>query len=179
LVSNHNSNSLLISVSRKHALLAAHCIKNKKDLLPLGVEFYVIKFSNDANDGNPKISSKVSELILHPQWDSKTEKFEADIAIAVLKETISFTPEVSKICFNTPNQPIENLEGQNATVAGWGYTETSTTQAVFDLREAIVPIANQTACAASDRLKRYNADTLFCAGWKDGKTGSCRGEYKN
>ncbi len=169
-----HSNLLLISVSRKHALLAAHCIKGKKDHLPLGPEFYVIKFSNDASSD---FSSDVFELILHPRWDSKSEHFEADIAIAVLKEAISFTPEVSKICFNTPNQPVENFVGQNATLAGWGYPDQNTTQAVLDLREVIVPIANQTDCAASDRLKTYNADTLFCAGSKDGKTGPCRGEY--
>ncbi len=156
-------------------MLAAHCIKGKKDHLPLGPEYYVIKFSNDARSD---VSFDVSEMILHPQWDSKIEQYEADIAIAVLKETISFTSEVSKICFNTPNQPIENFENQNATVAGWGYPDQNTSQTVLDLRDVIVPIANHTACAASDRLRRYNADTLFCAGSKDGKTGSCRGEYQ-
>jgi hypothetical protein len=154
--------------------LAAHCIKRKKVHLPLGPEYYEIKFTNDARSD---FSSKVSELILHPQWNSKSEKYENDIAIAVLKETISFTPEVRKICFNTPNQPVENFESQNATVAGWGYPDPGTTQTILDLREVIVPIANQTACAASDRLRRFNADTLFCAGSKDGKTGPCRGEY--
>jgi hypothetical protein len=168
-------NSIFILVSRKHALLAAHCIKRKKVHLPLGAEYYVIKFTNDADS---EFSSDVSEMILHPHWDSKSEKYQADIAIAVLKETISFTPNVSKICFSTSNQPIENFEDQNATVAGWGYTETSDKQAVFDLREVIVPIVNQTVCAASGRLKRYNADTLFCAGSKDGKTGPCRGKHK-
>jgi hypothetical protein len=162
------------SVSRKHALLAAHCIQNKKDLLPLGPEYYAVKFSNDANSD---ISSKISEMILHPHWDSKSDQFKADIAIAVLKDTISFTPEISKICFNTPNQPVDNFDGRNATVAGWGLTETSEKQAVSDLREVTVPIVNEIACRASDRLKRYNADTLFCAGSKDGKTGPCRGNY--
>jgi hypothetical protein len=169
------SNLLLITVSRKHALLAAHCFQRKKIHLLLGPEYYVIKFTNDAKSD---FSSKVSEMILHPHWDSKSEKYENDIAIAVLKETISFTSDISKICFNTPNKPVENLEGQNATVAGWGYPDQNTTQTVLDLREVIVPIANQTACAASDRLRRFNADTLFCAGSKDGKTGSCRGEYQ-
>jgi hypothetical protein len=163
------------SVSRKHVLLAAHCIKGKKDHLPLGPEYYEIKFTNDARSD---FSYDVSEMILHPRWDSKSEEYENDIAIAVLKETISFTSEISKICFNTPNQPVENFDGQNATVAGWGYPDQNTTQTVLDLREVIVPIANQTACAASDRLKRFNADTLFCAGSKDGKTGPCRGEYQ-
>jgi hypothetical protein len=153
-------------------LLAAHCIKNKKDHLPLGPEYFKIKFTNDARSD---FSNDVSELILHPHWDSNSENFRADIAIAVLKETISFTPEVYKICFNTPNQPIENFEGQSATVTGWGLTE-GTNQTELDLREVIVPIANQTACAASDRLKRYNDNTLFCAGSKDGKTGPCSGK---
>ncbi len=157
-------------------MLAAHCIKSKKDHLPLGPEYYEIKFSNDARSD---VSSDVSEMILHPRWDSKSEEYENDIAIAVLKETISFTLNISKICFNTPNQPVENFEDQNATVAGWGYPDQNTTKSVLDLREVIVPIANQTACAASDRLKRYNADTLFCAGSKDGRTGPCRGEYQN
>jgi hypothetical protein len=157
-------------------LLTAHCIQSKKDHQPIGPEYYEIKFTNDASSD---FSNKVSEMILHPQWDSKSVRFKADIAIAVLKETISFTPEVSKICFNTPKQPIENFEGQNATVAGWGYPDPDTKQTVLDLREVIVPIANQTACAASDRLRKINADTLFCAGSKDGKTGPCLGEYQN
>jgi hypothetical protein len=165
----------LLSVSRKHALLAAHCIQSKNDPLPLGPEYYVIKFTNNVRSDD---SYDVSELILHPQWESQSKQYKADIAIAVLRQTITFTLDVNKICFNTPNLPVENFEGQNATVAGWGYTETSTKKTVFDLREVIVPIVNQTACAASDRLKRFNADTLFCAGSKDGKTGPCRGEYQ-
>jgi hypothetical protein len=157
-------------------LLAAHCIKSKKVLLAVDAEYYEIIFSNDARSD---FSNEVSEMILHPQWDSKGEKYKADIAIAVLTKTINFTPELNKICFNTPNQPVEIFEDQNATVAGWGYPDQNTTKSVLDLREVIVPIVNQTACTASDRLKRYNDDTLFCAGSKDGKTGPCRGEYQN
>ncbi len=157
-------------------MLAAHCIQSKKDHLPLGPEYYVIKFTNDAR---ADFSSDVSEMILHPHWDSKSEKYENDIAIAVLNETISFTSHVHKICFNTPNQPVDDFESQYATVAGWGYTDQNTTQTVLELRDVIVPIANQAACAASDRLRRLNADTLFCAGSKDGKTGPCRGRYQN
>ncbi len=126
---------------------------------------YGYKVSNDANSD---FSNDVSELMLHPDWDSKSEQFKADIAIAVLKEFIDFSLDVRKICFSAPNQPIENFVGQNATVAGWGYTESSGRQAVLQLRDVIVPIVNQTFCSASSRLKKYNADTLFCAGSKDG-----------
>jgi hypothetical protein len=123
------------------------------------------------------MSGEISELILHPDWDHKSKHFKADIAIAVLKEPVIFTSDIRKICLTTPSQPIKNFANQIATVAGWGYTETSNKTSVSDLREVKVPIAEQSLCDASKRLQRYNADTLFCAGSRDNLTGPCRGNF--
>jgi hypothetical protein len=158
-------------------LLAAHCIQNKKNPVPSGPQFYQIQFTNRVDlDSNE--SKEISDFHLHPDWDHQSDDFKADIAIVVLKELIDFTPNISKICFNTPKLPIKKLVGRNATVAGWGITETSSRMAVEDLRGVKVPIVKQSLCDASKRLQRYNADTLFCAGSRDNVTGPCRGNFQ-
>ncbi len=158
-------------------MLAAHCFQDKKNFLPFGPQHYQIQFTNQV-DLESNVSKELSEIHLHPDWDQKSDHFKADIAIAVLKELIDFTPNISKICFNTPKQPIKKLVGQNATVAGWGYTETSSRMAVADLRGVKVPIVKPSLCKASTRLQTFSSDTLFCAGSRDNVTGPCRGNFQ-
>ncbi len=162
-----------ISVSDRHIIFAAHCIENKKaakQALPESFKFY---FQNDLS----KLSSeaRISEIILHPDWNKLNRAFRADIAIAVLTKSPKLTNKIHHICLNAQPNSIKTLIGQNATVAGWGHTESSDKDYIKQLKSISIPIVDHRLCNTSLALKNIYADTLFCAGREDVAVGPCKG----
>jgi hypothetical protein len=119
-------------------------------------------------------------------WDPQDTHYDADIAIAVLKEPLNLTNEVRHVCLNTPPDPIQNLAGRESKVYGWGLTEDL--EYATKLRHVKVPLVNQNWCSKTEyttwifftkeeptKIANIMSDTSFCAGAKDGKTGPCNG----
>jgi secreted trypsin-like serine protease len=127
------------------------------------------------NTDDESTKAEVSEFIIHPDWDPKDTHYDADIAIAVLKEPIKITNEIRHVCLNTPSHPIQNFAGR-AVVYGWGLTEDL--ELVTELRHVYVPLVDQSSCNNKSNLvlKRIMSDTSFCAGASDGETGPCNGK---
>lgn len=46
---------------------------------------------------------KVEEIITHPNWSSFEEKYNADIALLVLKNSVEFSMFIRPICFPPTN----------------------------------------------------------------------------
>ncbi len=137
--------------------------------------FYFKNDNDDVDDASAK--ADVSEFITHPDWDPEDSHYTADIAIAVLKEPVKLSNEISHVCLNTPSNPIQNFAGRNAKVYGWGLTEEL--ELASQLRQVEVPLVNQALCNSSGpTLRKIMSDTSFCAGAKDGQTGACNGKQK-
>jgi hypothetical protein len=127
-------------------------------------------------DNLEKAGNKVSEIIVHPDWDVLTKSFEADIAIAILKETVEFSLNVTNICLNSSTKPVEDFfVGQNATVCDWKITEPSENETTVELKVVTVPIVDRDKCKESTVLREIYSDTLFCAGNIDIASGLCKG----
>jgi hypothetical protein len=156
-------------------LFAAHCLQNKKEDVEREASESYFYFKNDYDTGDESENTYVSEFILHPDWNPKDRHFGADIAIAVLKQPLKITKNISHVCLNTPANPIQSLAGKNGKVYGWGLTENFKT--VTELRHVDVPLVNQTLCNATTLVKRLMSDTSFCAGARDGRSGACNGNY--
>ncbi len=155
-------------------LFAAHCVESKKSVFTTQPEFSIFLFQNNLYEDGPDYH--VSEIIVHPDWDVLTKPYEADIAIAILKEPVEFSSKVTNICLNSPTKPVDdNFIGQNAVVAGWGHTEESF-KTVADLRAVTVPIVDRNECKESPVLRDIYSDTLFCAGSTEQKVGPCKGK---
>ncbi len=116
----------------------------------------------------------VSEIIVHPDWDILNKRYEADIAIVILKEPVEISSNVTNICLNSPSKPVENFIGKDATVCGWGHIENSF-KPVKELRAVTVPIVEQKNCNESRVLREISSDTLFCAGSTNITAGPCKG----
>jgi hypothetical protein len=137
-------------------------------------------FKNDYDDSDDdSAQAYVSEFIVHPDWNTEEIPYRADIAIAVLKESLEFSIEIGYVCLNTPSDPIQNLAGRNGKVYGWGLTEDL--KFVSQLRHADVPLVDQALCydSSNPKLAKIMSDTSFCAGARDGKTGACNGKYRD
>ncbi len=155
-------------------LLAAHCVELKKSIITTQVESSYFVFRDNWDDDGPEY--QISEIIVHPDWDILTKPYEADIAIAILKEPVEFSTHVTNICLNSPLSPVDdNFIGQNATVAGWGHTESSL-EPIEELRAVTVPIVERGKCTESPVLREIYSETLFCAGNTEQKAGPCSGK---
>jgi hypothetical protein len=138
--------------------------------VPESFNFY---FQNDLS----KLSTetRISEIILHPDWNKLNRAFGADIAIAVLTKPLKLTNKIHHICLNAQPNSVRTLIGQNATVAGWGHTELSDKETIKLLKSISIPIVDQRLCNTSQALKNIYADTLFCAGKNKSAVGPCKG----
>jgi secreted trypsin-like serine protease len=154
-------------------LFAAHCVESKKSIITTQIEFSIFKFKDNWGDDGTEYN--ISEIIVHPDWDTLTKTYEADIAIAILKEPVEFSSNVTNICLNSPSKTVEEFfVGQIGVVAGWGHTEESF-KTVNELRAVTVPIVEREKCKESTVLREIYSETLFCAGDIKNQAGACRG----
>jgi hypothetical protein len=155
-------------------LLAAHCVESKNNINKIQPELSYFMFQNNWSDDG--IVFHISEIMVHPDWNVLTKPYEADIAIAILKEPVEFSSNVTNICLNSPTKPVDdNFIDQSGFVAGWGHTESSF-EAVSELRTVTVPIVERDKCKESTALRDLYSETLFCAGDIKRKAGPCRGK---
>jgi hypothetical protein len=155
-------------------LFAAHCVEYKKSIITIDHEHSYFLFQDNWDDENGTEFS-ISEIIVHPDWDTLTKPYEADIAIAILKEPVELSSNLTNICLNSPSKSVDdNFIGQRGIVAGWGHTEFRF-EPVEELRAVHVPIVEREKCTESTVLRSIYSDTLFCAGNVDVSAGPCRG----
>lgn len=167
-------------VSTKLIVTAAHCVQSKRDSLAKKADeasFYMGKHNLESLSGEPNyIVSGVTQFILHPDWNINDDRYDADIAIAVLLRTISFTKFVKSICLWTSTSSSDDIVGKKGVVAGWGKTEfdaVSTAQPNW----ALLPVVTTLTCIRSnDAFNTLTSERTFCAGDRSGKTGPCLGE---
>lgn len=62
----------------------------------------------------------VSKIHVHHDWDLYSENFDADIAILVLSQVITFNFYIQPICLPDDDVTTDDVEGR---IVGWGYAE--------------------------------------------------------
>lgn len=58
----------------------------------------------------------VSQIILHPEWKVTTTKFDADLAIIVLKNEVEFTMNIIPVCLPDEPDKLFNTDGTTGVV---------------------------------------------------------------
>jgi hypothetical protein len=96
--------------------LAAHCSQNKGQSEPVLTEYVTAMLGkHDMNDfiEDGAKNYSVREIVLHPEWQwdqNVNSSYHADIAIAVLKETVEFTSNIKPVCL--PQQSSAEVVGE-------------------------------------------------------------------
>lgn len=107
-------------ISTKLIVTAAHCIHYKKDPIIKKAEeatFYVGKHNLESlNEEKNYILSGVSQFVIHPDWDYNDDRYDADIAIAILFRTIPFSKFIKPICLWTASTSYNDIIGRPGTV---------------------------------------------------------------
>jgi hypothetical protein len=108
---------------------------------------------------------------IHPDWDYSTVKYDADIAVLVLKDKVTFGTYIQPACLPTPTTSVFNTRG---TIVGYGQSETTE---IHENRPKFVEIAsieNEECLWNSQLFYLAGSKRSFCAG-ELGKN-PCRGD---
>lgn len=119
-----------ISVSASHVITAAHCVQDKSVETPLNAKnaFFVVgKHNLDSDIEEEYETCLIDEFIMHDDWKNNLNfrSYDADIAIAVLKNPIDFTRYIKPICLFPSRKDIKDVVNQVGRIAGWGGTTTA------------------------------------------------------
>lgn len=173
-------------ISRKLVVTAAHCIQRKEDNDAAKIKAEEILFhlgkrnlqTLESEEGH--IFSAVRDVFIHPDWDYRTQDYDADIAVAVLQRTIVFNKFVKPICLWTGSSSFDDLIGSKGVVAGWGVDENKVVTTARP-KWAKIPVVTTESCLRShSSFRTLTSERTFCAGEslssRVGGSGPCNGD---
>lgn len=157
---------------------AAHCFLGKwggEIASPQLVEAHLGRHNlSDLNEPGSR-SHSITEIVIHHEWKQDEEKFDADIAILVLKDAAVFNSFVRSVGLPEPGN--NSVTGIGTTV-GWGMTENST-----NYNEVITPsklqhsaIDGNTCYPNVPKLAKYASKRMFCGGFVNQSKAACNGD---
>jgi len=89
-------------ITKQHAVTAAHCLYPKKASFPTYWPDTTIHFGrNNLTDDEEEAQSQVRKIVdamMHDDWSTKTEKYNADIAVLRLDKPVEFNANVQPVC---------------------------------------------------------------------------------
>lgn len=129
--------------------------------------------------GNGANQSLISQILINPGWDvTDVDKYENDIAIIILTETVNFTDFVQPICL--PKQSVEDISS-SGTIAGWGLRFSSekiqNSENYRMLQKIVFNVIDARSCYTKfPIMARFGAATMFCAGFENAGRSVCEGD---
>ena len=125
-----------------------------------------------------KISVGVKNVKVHDDWNTKTDSYDADIAILTLAENVQFTRYIQPICLIDHYSSLINI--QKGYAVGYGTSEDKTKIHENILKCIEIPFDNNNENCFYSRhsLVNLSSNRTFCGGNRDG-TGVCSGDSGN
>ncbi|CAG9811221.1 unnamed protein product [Chironomus riparius] len=164
-------------VTTRKVITAAHCIQDKHTSLPTQPQNIIILlgvFDLDRTVETGRISHAVQSANIHPDWNTLTESFDADIAVLVMETEAVYSRYIQPVCLLGPLSSI--IATASGVVVGYGKSEDET-----KIHENIPKILNSQIhnnpfCFQDNRaLARISSGRTFCGGPGRG-IGVCRGD---
>lgn len=113
----------------------------------------------------------IQNIVIHPNWNPKDIRWDADIAILTLQNLVTFSDVIQPVCLPQPNLNVFTLNGR---VVGWGQSENSGLHE-YQPKHVKIPSYGNEECFLSDyRFAQIASQRTFCAGER-GNT-PCKGE---
>jgi secreted trypsin-like serine protease len=165
-------------LSKDFVLTAAHCILDKdlttvtEPIRPPEIFIYIGRYNIDMSihEGD-SVRKNVSKIIIHPEWNSTSPEYDADLAVLKLDTSITFTDKIQPI--SLPSSSMQNI-GVSGHVVGWGSSE-RTINPENTPRKIHIKTIDVYDCAKHDvHYSKITSRRNFCAGGP-GKA-PCRGD---
>lgn len=93
---------------------AAHCVQQKNSDVKLTPEEVVVllgAYNLDVRVESSVQQKEVAEIHVHSDWKVFSEKYDADIAIFVLKEPMVFTSYIRPVCIPENDDAFPDVKG--------------------------------------------------------------------
>ena len=160
-------------------ITACHCVQNKGEQEPKKASdalFFIGKHNLNSWSEEGYVQSGASKIVVHPDWDVNSDRYDSDIAIVFLSKSVTFTKFIKPIClWSNPSTDIRDVAGMNGVVVGWGKTENNALS-TSEPKLVEVPIVTEGECLRSnERFTAITSERTFCAGDRKGK-GPCNGK---
>lgn len=116
----------------------------------------------------------VKSIHIHPDWDLSSDSFDADLAVLVLANEVSYGSYVQPICLLNPQSSAASID--TGIVAGYGKSEDESKIHEKVPKMMKVPIHENSDCFLQyPGLAQLSSRRTFCAGYANG-TGVCSGD---
>ncbi len=141
---------------------------------------YFLIGAHNLNEQN-SLKKTISTFIQHPDWNPLDQRFDADLAIAVLSSPVQFTRFIKPACMAPENlniEPTANIFGTLAgnllkivyfifnffIILGWGRTENHYLS-TDDPKKVRIPVVEYADCLrAHPDFALIVSPRVFCAG---------------
>lgn len=160
-------------VAERWVMTAAHCVFGPfgQRIQPSRVRVIagILNLDNDV----PEEELSVTNIVVHPQYDSSLEPPPFDIALLELGSAIN-APVVNLFSAD----PVDH-NGDTGYIAGWGATrfvDNIGTTFPSQLQEAAVPIVPLARCNSIVSYQGLITHRQLCAGFIDGGVDACAGD---
>lgn len=162
-------------ISSKSVITAAHCINtNTKNIRADEIVLYLGRYSLIDWSEVGTISTNVEQIIVHTDYKKQRDSYDADIAILIMTKRVEFNEFVRPACLWPGTSSIQEIEGKNGIVVGWGKNQESTVSNIP--KKVSLPIVNSITCVqTSESLSKAVSNRTFCAGALSGE-GPCHGD---
>lgn len=141
---------------------------NKRDLT---LVFGAHDLSNLQRNGVTFGAAK--EIILHPDWHTENQNFDADLAAIILDQPVTFSPYIQPICIW---DQIHELKTATGVVAGWGKSEDQTKRHENIPKRLRISIWENEHCLLDNpAMSRVGSNRTICGGDKNGAS-PCLGD---
>lgn len=159
---------------------AAHCFKRKNSNYvtpPQYVSAFTGKFNLSVVNEPESIEHSIWDVIIHPEWNSLVDSFDADMSVVVLYKAVEFTNKLVPICLP---QSIEAEIVGVGIVVGWGKSNVS--EYSFEKfsqtpNQLEIPAVNQSHCFSTvPGIEFYRSSRTFCGGYLGKSKATCTGD---
>lgn len=115
------------------------------------------------------------KIILHPDWNFNSMRYDSDIAIVVMQDQVDFSDMIRPICLPPQSYSAFSLIG---TVVGWGKSENSRNGFHDETPSKMsIPTINATHCYTTfPQLASHSSNSLFCGGFNNEGKAPCLGD---
>jgi secreted trypsin-like serine protease len=157
---------------------AAHCFWGKyqtKKTSPSEIFVFAGKFNLSADNERGSRKHSVHDIVIHPDWNlNDDDKYDADIAVVVLQDDVTFGPGIQSVCL--PPASFDEVSG-TGVVTGWGRTQSSG-QSTSDVPIKLeIPAVNASHCYTNEvELANIASNRMFCGGFQQQAKGICNGD---
>ncbi|XP_070506547.1 serine protease gd-like [Chironomus tepperi] len=163
--------------STRKVITSANCMQDKEESKPrLPSSFIAVLGIYDLNDKFEigRTSNAIRSVHVHPEWNIKSDDYDADIAVLVLADSAVFTKYIQPACIVHPDTNEAAIA--KGVIIGYGKSEDTTKIHENIPRLLEMPIhTNQDCFIKFPLLEELSSKRTFCAGSANG-AGPCNGD---